>query len=227
MGWRASRCAKVARDRFLEMVSATMAACLRRNCSTSSRGVPALIPGRSRGAVVGLRPAGEVDRDRDPRGPRPAHAMAAIWRRLLRRPRAHFKAPFRGRDWLKLPGAAIAGFDVIVQFPLLRDAILKRIWQLAAGAPYPSRGGGVWFGQGFSIPEDEGRSTVSSRCSKCPSTTRRTIPAPSSSRWCRSCRLARTIFASSPMPALERSSRWRRGAPIRCRKDRAEGEGCR
>ena len=74
--------------------------------------------------------------------------------------RARFKAPFRGRDWLKLPGAAIAAFDAgIVQFPLLRDAILKRIWQQVACVAYPSRGSGVWFGQGFSIPEDEGRWT--------------------------------------------------------------------
>jgi hypothetical protein len=74
--------------------------------------------------------------------------------------RSRFKAPFRGLDWLKLPGAAIAAFDAgIVQFPYFRDAILKRIWQQIASAAYPSRGSGVWFGQGFSIPEDEGRWT--------------------------------------------------------------------
>ncbi|WFU83953.1 nucleotidyltransferase family protein [Bradyrhizobium sp. CIAT3101] len=74
--------------------------------------------------------------------------------------RARFKAPFRGWDWLRLPGAAIAAFDAgIVQFPLFRDAILKRIWQQIARAAYPSRGSGIWFGQGFSIPEDEGRWT--------------------------------------------------------------------
>jgi hypothetical protein len=74
--------------------------------------------------------------------------------------RARFKAPFRGRDWLRLPAAVIAAFDTgIVQFPFFGDAILKRIWQQSASAAYPSRGNGVWFGQGFSIPEDEGRWT--------------------------------------------------------------------
>ena len=72
--------------------------------------------------------------------------------------RARFKAPFRGRVWLRLPGAAIAAFDAgIVQFPFFRDAILKRVWQQSA-ADSP-RGSGVWFGQGFSIPEDGGRWT--------------------------------------------------------------------
>jgi hypothetical protein len=74
--------------------------------------------------------------------------------------RARFKAPFGGRDWLKLPGAAIVAFDTsVAHFPLFRDAILKRIWQQTARAEYPLRGKGVWFGQGFSIPEDEGRWT--------------------------------------------------------------------
>lgn len=74
--------------------------------------------------------------------------------------RARFAAPFRGLDWLRLPGAAIAAFDAgIVHFPFFRDAILKRIWQQTAGTVYPPRGSGVWFGQGFSIPEDEGRWT--------------------------------------------------------------------
>lgn len=74
--------------------------------------------------------------------------------------RARFRAPFGGRDWLKLPGAAMAAFDAsIVHFPHLRDAILKRIWQQAARATHSLRGTGVWFGQGFSIPEDEGRWT--------------------------------------------------------------------
>jgi hypothetical protein len=74
--------------------------------------------------------------------------------------RARFKAPFRGRDWLRLPAAVIAAFDTgIVQFPFFGDAILKRIWQQTASAAYPLRGKGVWFGQGFSIPEDEGRWT--------------------------------------------------------------------
>ncbi|RXT46590.1 nucleotidyltransferase family protein [Bradyrhizobium betae] len=74
--------------------------------------------------------------------------------------RAQFKAPFRGLDWLRLPGAAIAAFDAsVTHFPLFRDAILKRIWQQAAATTHPLRGKGVWFGQGFSIPEDEGRWT--------------------------------------------------------------------
>ena len=74
--------------------------------------------------------------------------------------RAQFKAPFRSRDWLKLPGAAMAALDAsVVHFPLFGDAILKRIWQQTASAEYPLRGKGVWFGQGFSIPEDEGRWT--------------------------------------------------------------------
>ena len=63
-------------------------------------------------------------------------------------------------DWLRLPGAAIAAFDAsIMHFPLFRDAILKRVWQQAADTTHPLRGKGVWFGQGFSIPEDEGRWT--------------------------------------------------------------------
>lgn len=74
--------------------------------------------------------------------------------------RAQFKAPFRPRDWPKLPGAAVAAFDAgLVHFPLFRDAILKRVWQQAAAATHPQRGDGVWFGQGFSIPEDGGRWT--------------------------------------------------------------------
>lgn len=74
--------------------------------------------------------------------------------------RVRFKAPFRGRDWLRLPGAAIAAFDAsVVHFPFFRDAILKRIWQQTARATHSLRGTGVWFGQGFSIPEDEGRWT--------------------------------------------------------------------
>ena len=74
--------------------------------------------------------------------------------------RAQFNAPFRPRDWPKLPGAAIAAFDAgLVHFPLFRDAILKRVWQRAASAAHPQRGDGVWFGQGFSIPEDGGRWT--------------------------------------------------------------------
>lgn len=74
--------------------------------------------------------------------------------------RAQFKAPFRLPDWLKLPGAAIAAFDRSVEhFPLLGDAILKRVWQHAARARHPLQGQDVWFGQGFSIPEDEGRWT--------------------------------------------------------------------
>ncbi|MET4390477.1 hypothetical protein ABIB73_006259 [Bradyrhizobium sp. F1.4.3] len=74
--------------------------------------------------------------------------------------RAQVKAPFRGRDWPKLPGAALAAFDAsVAHFPFFRDAILKRIWQQTAGAAHPLRGKGVWFGQGFSIPEDEGRWT--------------------------------------------------------------------
>ena len=74
--------------------------------------------------------------------------------------RAQFKAPFRLRDWLKLPGAAMVAFDAsVVHFPLFRDAILKRIWQQTASAASPLRGKDVWFGQGFSIPEDEGRWT--------------------------------------------------------------------
>lgn len=74
--------------------------------------------------------------------------------------RAQFKAPFRMPDWLKLPGAAIAAFDAsAVHFPLLGDAILKRVWQHAARTAHPLQGQGVWFGQGFSIPEDEGRWT--------------------------------------------------------------------
>ncbi|MGW1421300.1 nucleotidyltransferase family protein [Bradyrhizobium manausense] len=74
--------------------------------------------------------------------------------------RGRFKAPFRWWDWARLPGAAIAAFDTaIVQFPFWEDAILKRIWQQTASAAYPSRGSGVWFGQGFSIPEKEGRWT--------------------------------------------------------------------
>jgi len=74
--------------------------------------------------------------------------------------RARFKSPFRWRDWPKLPEAAMAAFDAsVVDFPLFRDAVLKRIWQQTASAAYPLRGKGVWFGQGFSIPEDEGRWT--------------------------------------------------------------------
>lgn len=74
--------------------------------------------------------------------------------------RAQFKGPFRGRDWLRLPGAAAAAFDAsAVHFPLFRDAILKRVWQRAARVPHPLQGKDVWFGQGFSIPEDEGRWT--------------------------------------------------------------------
>lgn len=74
--------------------------------------------------------------------------------------RAHFKAPFRLVDWLRLPGAAIAAFDAsAVHFPLFRRAVQKRVWQQAARATHPLRGQDVWFGQGFSIPEDEGRWT--------------------------------------------------------------------
>lgn len=74
--------------------------------------------------------------------------------------RARFTAPFGGRDWLKLPRAAMAAFDAsVVHFPLFRDAILKRIWQQTARTTHSLRGTGVWFGQGFSIPEDEGRWT--------------------------------------------------------------------
>ncbi|MCK1359096.1 nucleotidyltransferase family protein [Bradyrhizobium sp. 199] len=74
--------------------------------------------------------------------------------------RAQFKVPFRRVDWLRLPTAAVAAFDAsIVHFPLFRNAILKRVWQQAAGATHPLRGKDVWFGQGFSIPEDEGRWT--------------------------------------------------------------------
>lgn len=74
--------------------------------------------------------------------------------------RAQFKAPFRLRDWPKLPGVAMAAFEAsLVHFPLCRDAILKRVWQRAARAAHPARGDGVWFGHGFSIPEDDGRWT--------------------------------------------------------------------
>ncbi|MDH2398848.1 nucleotidyltransferase family protein [Bradyrhizobium sp. SSUT18] len=74
--------------------------------------------------------------------------------------RAQFKAPFRLLDWPKLPGAAMAAFDAsAVHFPLFRKTILKRVWQQAARATHPLRGHDVWFGQGFSIPEDEGRWT--------------------------------------------------------------------
>ncbi|WP_240535313.1 nucleotidyltransferase family protein [Bradyrhizobium sp. YR681] len=74
--------------------------------------------------------------------------------------RAQFKGPFRVLDWLRLPGAAIAALDAsAVHFPLRHDAILKRVWQQAAAATHPLRGQDVWFGQGFSIPEDEGRWT--------------------------------------------------------------------
>ena len=74
--------------------------------------------------------------------------------------RAQFEAPFGGLDWLRLPGAAIAAFDAsVVHFPLRRDAILKRVWQQATDAVHPLREKEVWFGQGFSIPEDEGRWT--------------------------------------------------------------------
>ena len=74
--------------------------------------------------------------------------------------RAQFKAPFGFLDWLKLPRAAAAAFDAsLVHFPLFRNAMLKRVWQQAASATAPLRGKGVWFGQGFSIPEDEGRWT--------------------------------------------------------------------
>ncbi|MBW7974271.1 nucleotidyltransferase family protein [Bradyrhizobium sp. BR 10289] len=74
--------------------------------------------------------------------------------------RAQFKAPFRLLDWLRLPGAAMAAFDAsVVHFPHLHDAILKRVWQQASAATHPLRGREVWFGQGFSIPEDEGRWT--------------------------------------------------------------------
>jgi hypothetical protein len=74
--------------------------------------------------------------------------------------RAQFKAPFRLRNWPRLPGAAMAAFDAsVVHFPFFRDAILKRVWQQAASAAHPLRGQDVWFGLGFSIPEDEGRWT--------------------------------------------------------------------
>jgi len=74
--------------------------------------------------------------------------------------RAQFKSRFRGADWPRLPGAAMAAFDAsVVHFPLLRDAILKRVWQQAANATHPLQGRDVWFGRGFSIPEDEGRWT--------------------------------------------------------------------
>jgi len=74
--------------------------------------------------------------------------------------RAQFRAPFRWSDWMTLPRAASTAFDAgITHFPLFRDAILKRIWKQAADTTHPLRGKGVWFGQGFSIPEDEGRWT--------------------------------------------------------------------
>jgi hypothetical protein len=74
--------------------------------------------------------------------------------------RAQFKAPFQLRDWLRLPRAAIAALDAsVVHFPWLRDAILKRVWQQAADSAHSLRGQDTWFGQGFSIPEDEGRWT--------------------------------------------------------------------
>ncbi|MFT4116965.1 nucleotidyltransferase family protein [Bradyrhizobium sp.] len=74
--------------------------------------------------------------------------------------RAQFKAPFGRWAWPKLPGAAVAAFDAsAAHFPLFRNAILKRLWQQAAGATQMSSGKGVWFGRGFSVPEDEGRWT--------------------------------------------------------------------
>lgn len=74
--------------------------------------------------------------------------------------RAQFDAPFVGRDWLNLPGAAIAALDAsALHRPFFRAAVLKRLWQQATVASGPSLGGGIWFGQGFSIPEEEGRWT--------------------------------------------------------------------
>ncbi|WP_314961989.1 nucleotidyltransferase family protein [Bradyrhizobium cosmicum] len=83
-----------------------------------------------------------------------------FWVAFFTAMRAQFKAPFRLLDWLKLPGAAIAAFDAsVVHFPLFRETILKRVWQQAVSATHPLGGRDVWFGQGFSIPENEGRWT--------------------------------------------------------------------
>lgn len=74
--------------------------------------------------------------------------------------RAQFKARFRVWDWLRLPGAAISACDAsIAHFPRFQDIALKRVWQQTANATYPVLGPVIWFRQGFSIPEDEGRWT--------------------------------------------------------------------
>lgn len=87
-------------------------------------------------------------------------AWQQFWAAFFASLRAQFKAPFNGAGWLKLPGAAAAAFDAsIVHLPLLGDVILKRLWQQAARKTHPLRERDVWFGHGFSIPEDEGRWT--------------------------------------------------------------------
>jgi hypothetical protein len=76
--------------------------------------------------------------------------------------RTQFRSRFRVWDWLRLPGAAISACDAsVAHFPLCRDLVLKRVWQQTANVTYPMLGPVLWFRQGFSIPEDEGRWTES------------------------------------------------------------------
>ncbi|SEM36068.1 Uncharacterised nucleotidyltransferase [Bradyrhizobium sp. OK095] len=126
-----------------------------------AREMPALVPDGLVGQLWHYGPPGksvEIAVRSVPRAQRTQWQQ--FWVAFFAALRAQFKAPFRGLDWLRLPGAAIAAFDAsVMHFPLFRDAILKRVWQQAADTPHPRRGKGVWFGQGFSIPEDEGRWT--------------------------------------------------------------------
>jgi hypothetical protein len=126
-----------------------------------AREMPALVPDGLVSQLWRYSPPGKSAEMRLRAVPRAQRTQwQQFWGAFFASLRAQFKTPFRRLDWLRLPGAAAAAFDAsVTHFPLFRDAILKRIWQQAADATHPLRGKDVWFGLGFSIPEDEGRWT--------------------------------------------------------------------
>ncbi|UPK40339.1 nucleotidyltransferase family protein [Bradyrhizobium sp. 186] len=104
------------------------------------------------------RSAIEISVRKVPAGQRSSwqHFLVAFFAAL----RAQFKAPFLRSDWPRLPGAAVAALDAsAAHFPVFKGAVLARLWRQAAAPVHPLQGADVWFGHGFSIPEEEGRWT--------------------------------------------------------------------